>query len=51
MAMKDAGITPDHIDYINAHATSTPIGDQNEARAIDLFLKDAINLLLLQQNQ
>jgi len=35
MAMKDAQITPAVIDYINAHATSTPIGDQNEAKALD----------------
>ncbi len=35
MALNCAGIGPDKIDYINAHATSTPIGDQNEAIAID----------------
>lgn len=35
MAMNDAGIDPKEVDYINAHATSTPIGDQNEAKAID----------------
>ncbi|HET6244603.1 MAG: beta-ketoacyl-[acyl-carrier-protein] synthase family protein [Bacteroidetes bacterium] len=35
MSMKDSGITADQIDYINAHATSTPVGDSSEAKAID----------------
>ena len=33
-ALEDAGLTPDDIDYINAHATSTPQGDMFEAKAL-----------------
>lgn len=41
MALKDANIRSNEVDYINAHATSTPIGDMNEAKAIDKVFGDS----------
>ena len=40
-ALKDAGVNPDEVNYLNAHGTSTPLGDKNESDAIKLALGDA----------
>jgi 3-oxoacyl-[acyl-carrier-protein] synthase II len=41
-AMKDAGLAPGDVQYINAHGTSTPANDLNETRAMKAVFGDAI---------
>ena len=46
-ALKDAGLNADEVQYINAHGTSTPLGDKNESEAIKLAMGDAAKKLVV----
>lgn len=47
MALKRAGVTPADIDYVNAHGTSTPVGDEIELRAVERLFGDAASGLVM----
>ena len=39
-ALRNAGLNADQVDYVNAHGTSTPLGDKNETEALKLAMGD-----------
>ncbi len=47
MALANAGIRPDQVDYLNAHGTSTPLGDLNETNAIKAAFGDHAKKLVV----
>ena len=46
-ALRNAGLNPDQVQYVNAHGTSTPLGDKNETAAIKLAFGDHAKKLVV----
>ena len=46
-ALRDAGITPEQVGYINAHGTSTPAGDKAETQAVKSIFKENANKVMV----
>lgn len=46
-ALRNGGIAPDQVNYVNAHGTSTPLGDKNETEAIKLAFGDHARKLVV----
>jgi 3-oxoacyl-[acyl-carrier-protein] synthase II len=46
-AIESAGVTPDAVDYVNAHGTSTPLGDEIELKAVERVFGNATGNLSL----
>jgi 3-oxoacyl-[acyl-carrier-protein] synthase II len=46
-ALRNGGVNPDQVDYVNAHGTSTPLGDLNETEALKLAFGDHAKKLVV----
>ena len=46
-ALEDENLKPDQVDYLNPHATSTPVGDESEMKAVSKFFGDHKSNLLI----
>lgn len=46
-ALKDAGLNPDDVDYLNVHATSTPVGDLSETQAVSRLFGESPERLII----
>ena len=46
-ALEDANLKPEDVDYLNPHATSTPVGDESEMKAVSKFFGDHKQKLLI----
>jgi len=46
-ALKDAGLQPDQVDYLNVHATSTPVGDLSEINAVTRLFGETPSKLII----
>ena len=51
VALQDAGIKPEEVDYINAHGTGTKLNDRNETKAIKAVFKDSAYRIPLSANK
>jgi len=46
-ALRNGGVNPDEVQYVNAHGTSTPLGDRNESEALKLAFGDHAHKLVV----